>query len=134
MKKIAYLTAIIALAAPFSSSAAPIVYRGMNPHISPSAYPSYEASVTNTANLTKPKNTGKTSSVTRLTEAELIKQSTISGLSTRYTQLLTGNSPGSGTVNFGDGSYAEYSTADGVRTIVFHNLDGSTTEISFPLS
>lgn len=133
MKTLHTATACVFALMPALAQAAPIVYRGMNPHISPSAYPSYEASVTNTANLTKPRNTGRSSSTNRLTEAELIKQSTITGLSQRYTQLLTGSDSGNGRVSFGDGSYADYTTADGIRTITFYNLDGSTTEISFPL-
>ena len=133
MKKSLTLAALIALTAG-TAQATPIVYHGMNPQISPSAFPSNESAINDMASLTKPKNTGVKTTSTPLSEAQLIKQSTINGLSSKYTALLTGSSPDNGTVNFGDGSTAEYSTTGNIRKIVFHNLDGSSTEISFPIS
>ena len=69
----------------------------------------------------------------------MLKQSVISGLSATFQQQLTQNCTScGGTVDFGDGSFATYSTGlvGGIntRTIVFHNADGTTTTISFPLS
>ena len=131
MKKL-LLATLVAVSAS-AAQATPIVYHGMNPQISPSAYPSNEGAINDMASLTKPKNTGPHTTSGQLTEAQLIKQSTINGLSSRYTALLTGSSPDNGTVNFGDGSYADYRTTGGIRYITFHNNDGSSTEISFPI-
>jgi len=115
-----------------SASAAPLIYRGNNPNISPGASPLNEAGIASRAELTRPKQ--KNSSFgTAISESTLLKQSVINGLSTHYQQILTGSSSGSGTINFGDGNFADYSTVGGVRTIIFRNADGTTTTISFPL-
>lgn len=119
-----------------NASASPIVYRGSNPHINPNAFAAYEASITNSANLTKPKNTGQSAqSRAALSESTLLKQSIISSLSTTYVNRLTQNCPScGGTIDLGDGSTIEYSTANGIRTIIFRDaVLGTATEISFPL-
>jgi len=130
MKKI-ILTACVLSVAASAAYASPMVYRGMNPHISPSAYPSSEAAVTNIANINKPKNTGPVAS-NRLSTSEQLKSATIASLSSSLSAQLLASSPtANGTVQFGDGNYAVYSTTGGVRTITFFNADGTSSTISF---
>jgi len=127
--KLAVSCIFLALAA--SAEASPVVYTGINPGITPTANPFNASAISNFSGLTK-----KTapSSANTLTEAELLKQSVITGLSSTYQQLLTGSTPSSGTVNFGDGSSAVFSTVGGTRYITFYDIHGRSTQISFPLN
>lgn len=111
--------------------AAPLIYHGNNPNISPSASAFNATGIDTRANLTRPKQ--KTEPTPTQTDAEIVRRSVLSSLSSTISQKLTGADSGSGRVNFGDGSFADYTTAGGVRTIVTHNLDGTTTTISFAL-
>jgi acyl-CoA reductase-like NAD-dependent aldehyde dehydrogenase len=131
MKHTWILTAITSLMLISSAEASPIVYTGINPEISPTANPFNESAIANFSGLTKKT---KPSASTSLTEAQLLKQSVITGLSSTYQQLLTGSNPSAGTVNFGDGSTAVYSTVGNVRYITFYDLNGQSTQISFPLN
>ena len=124
-------TVIFSLMLVSKAEASPIVYTGINPEITPTASPFNEGAISNFSGLTK--KTEQTAS-TSLTESQLLKQSVITGLSSTYQQLLTGANSGSGTVNFGDGSTAVYSTAGNIRHITFYDLGGHSTEISFPLN
>lgn len=117
------------------ADASSMVYRGSNPGITPTANPFNETAISNRANLTRPKDKSSSTRSARLTKAELLEQSVISGLSSNYLTILTGTNSGSGTLNFGDGSFADYSTENGIRTIVFRNtITGETTTISFPIN
>lgn len=114
------------------AQASPLVYRGNNPAITPTAPSFNQSGIDSRAALTRPKE--KVSTGTRLTDAELIRQSVLNGLSASYLSTLTAAGSTNGTLNFGDGSYATYTTASGIRTVTFHNLDGTTTTISFPIT
>ncbi len=111
--------------------AAPLIYRGNNPNITPSASAFNATGIDARAALTRPKQ--KQEATPTQTDAEIVRRSVLSSLSSTISQKLTGADSGSGRVNFGDGSYADYTTAGGIRTIVTHNLDGTTTTISFAL-
>ncbi len=111
--------------------ASELVYHGINPDITPTADPNNGPNIANLANLTKP---AASSPNTSLSDAEIVKQGVLSGISITLQQQLTGNATSSGTVQFGDGSFATYTTSGGIRTIVIHDLDGQITTISFPIS
>lgn len=127
MNKAFYISALALLAIPASAEASPIVYRGMNPHISPSAFPSYEPSVTNIANLTKPKNTGSSSGYQPLSDDELLKKAIQSTLATKASAtLLSGTG---GRQDFNDGTYiiSTLTANPGEYTVVFYDANGSAT-------
>ena len=111
--------------------AAPLIYRGNNPNITPTASPYNAAGIDARSALTRPKQ--KISPTPTQSDAEIVRRSVLSSLSSTISERLTGASSGNGRVNFGDGSYAEYTTSGGVRTIITHNLDGTTTTISFAI-
>ncbi|MEI6730896.1 MAG: hypothetical protein WCL30_06505, partial [Pseudomonadota bacterium] len=102
------------------------------PNISPGASPYNATNIDTRAALTRPKEKTSTTNAGK-SDAELVKQSVLSSLSSTITQKLTGTTVGNGTVNFGDGSWAEFTTVNNIRTITTHNLDGTSTTISFPL-
>lgn len=122
---------LLSITAVSSVDAAPLIYHGNNPNISPNASAFNATGIDTRAALTRPKEK-KDSNATQ-TDAELVKRSVLSSLSSTISTKLTGADSGNGRVNFGDGSYADYSTVGGIRTIVTHNLDGTSTSISFPL-
>ncbi len=124
---------IISCVISMEAGASQIVYRGINPEITPTANPLNETAISNFSALTRPSSRNANAFAT-LTEAQLLKQSVIGGLSTTYQQILTGKTSSSGTVNFGDGSYADYTTSGDVRYITFYDLNGSSTQISFPIN
>ena len=112
--------------------AAPLIYHGMNPDISPSASPLNEPSIAAQSALTRPKQ--KTATATGQTDAQLLRSGVLASVSSSITQQLIGTTHDHGVVNFGDGSTATWTTSAGnVRTIVITNLDGTSTTISFPL-
>ncbi len=123
--------AFIALSFAAPLFAAPLVYHGNNPNITPTAPAFNAASIDARAALTRPKQ--KVDSTPTQSDTEIVRRSVLSSLSSTISQKLTGADSGNGRVNFGDGSYAEYTTVGGIRTIVTHNLDGTTTTISFAL-
>lgn len=138
MKKSLFVSCLtVAVFAASAAQASSIIYRPMNPHISPGAFPSNELSITNTANLSKPKNTGVgNSGASRLSTAEQLKSATISSLSSQLSaKLLDTDVTAAGTINFGDGVYADYTTSpEGIRTIIFRDtVKGTSTEISFSI-
>ena len=118
-----------------AACASSMVYTGHNPDITPTANPNNESSIAALASLTRPAQ--PVAPQTNQSTAQLVKNSVLASLSSTITQQLTGTTVGSGTANFGDGSYAQWSTSvvGGVttRTIIIHNLDGTSTTISFPL-
>jgi hypothetical protein len=113
------------------SIAAPLIYHGNNPNITPTAPQFNAAGIETRATLTRPKQ--KVAPTPTQTDGEIVRRSVLSSLSSTISNKLTGADSGNGRVNFGDGSYADYTTEGGVRTIVTHNLDGTTTSISFAL-
>jgi hypothetical protein len=129
------LTLLTIVASAEAAFAGSLIYHGNNPDISASANPYNSAAIGTSAAQTRP-HAPASKSYTQ-TDAELVRTSVLSSISSSITQKLVGNTVGSGTANFGDGSYATWTTGmvDGVntRTIVTHNLDGSSTTISFPL-
>lgn len=114
-----------------TAMAAPLIYHGNNANITPTALPYNLSTIEARAALTRPKQ--KVEPTPTQTDAEIVRRSVLSSLSSTISERLTGADSGSGRVNFGDGSFADYTTAGGVRTIVTHNLDGTTTTISFAL-
>jgi hypothetical protein len=114
-----------------ASIAAPLIYHGNNPNITPTAPQFNAAGIEARATLTRPKQ--RVEATPTQTDAEIVRRSVLSSLSSTISAKLTGADSGSGRVNFGDGSYADYTTVNGTRTIVTHNLDGTTTSISFAL-
>lgn len=113
------------------SVAAPLIYHGNNPNITSGASAFNSTGIDARAALTRPKE--KREATPTQTDAEIVRRSVLSSLSSTISAKLTGADSGSGRVNFGDGSYADYSTSGGTRTIVTHNLDGTSTTISFAL-
>lgn len=136
MNKIILLTFVSILMSSSISCAAPLIYHGNNPNITPSASSFNASAIDARAALTRPKE--RTAQSTQ-SDAELVRRSALASVSSSISQKLVGNDPlfPSGRVDFGDGSYAVYSTGlvNGVntRTIQSYNLDGSSTTISFPL-
>lgn len=134
MYRVLFILTLLSVSVAFyeNSYSSELVYHGNNINITPTASPYSAAGIETRAALTRPKE--KIADTSSQTEADLVKKSVLSSLSSTITQKLTGNTVGSGTVNFGDGSWAEFSTSiDNIRTIITHNLDGTSTTISFPL-
>ncbi len=132
---IAMTMAMLAMVA--DASASPMTYRGNNPRISPNANPYNAGNLDKTAELTRPKDkkaASRASGYAGLSEADLLKRSVVSSLASRYQQILTGTDQSSGTINFGDGTYADFTTVGSTRFITFRDtIKGTTTDISFPL-
>jgi len=129
--KIIFTTIAIFAIAAKTVCAAPLLYHGNNPNITPSASAFNATGIDARAALTRPKE--KVAPIAGQSDAELVRRSVLSSISSTITQKLVGTGQDAGVANFGDGSYAEWSTAGGIRTIITHNLDGSSTTISFPL-
>lgn len=122
---------LLAVGVAESVYAAPLVYHGNNPNISPAASAFNDTGIEARASLTRPKAKQEPTPVE--SDTEIVRRSVLSSLSSTISQKLTGNDSGNGRVNFGDGSYADYTTVGGIRNIVTHNLDGTSTTISFAL-
>jgi hypothetical protein len=131
MFKISFVACAVFVISMQNVCAAPLLYHGNNPNITPSASAFNATAIDARAALTRPKE--KTVSAAGQSDAELVRRSVLSQISSTITQKLVGSGQDSGIANFGDGSYAEWSTVDGIRTIITHNLDGTSTTISFPL-
>ncbi|NBX02645.1 MAG: hypothetical protein EBR02_00995 [Alphaproteobacteria bacterium] len=117
-----------------SALAAPLIYRPMNPQISPGAYPSNEAVMNDIANLTKPKNTGKSSSQS-LNPTELANQSALYTISSKTIEKLYAACPGGdpncgGVEQIGTTTYTYVTNATaGTRTITIHTPGKEDTVI-----
>lgn len=110
--------------------ASPMIYHGSNPDITPTANPANESSIAALASLTRP--VQPAAPQTNQTTAQLVKTGVLSSLSSAITQQLLAKSTPDGTVlNFGDGSSATFSTVGSLRTLTIHNLDGTSTTISY---
>jgi len=135
MFKISFVACAVFAMSVQNVCAASLLYHGNNPNITPSASAFNATAIDARAALTRPKE--KTTSAAAQSDAELVRRSALASVSSSISQKLTGADSGNGTVNFGDGSYADYTTGlvNGVntRTIITHNLDGTSTTISFPL-
>ncbi len=136
MKKIAIIASAIAALTSMEASAGTLLYRGSNPRITPTANPYNAGNLDKQAELSRPKErrASSSSAFSQLSEADLLKRSVISSLASRYQQILTNANSADGTINFGDGTFADYITVGGTRFITFRDtIAGTTTEISFPL-
>jgi hypothetical protein len=112
--------------------ASPIAYEGRNPNITPGASPLYANVIDSRAQLTRPDKPKAAS--TELTTSQLVERGVATGLATHALSILTGAGSGNGTIQFGDGRYAEYTTLGGIRTIRLFGVDGLLeSEISFPI-
>lgn len=124
MIRLAFLIAVSSLCA-VSADASPLIYRGMNSNITPGA--PYNPALSETASRNRPYN--PRSIRVGETDAEIARRTLIS----TATSQLTSSSSTAGHVDFGDGSYADYSTSGGIRTVIITNPDGTSTTISFPI-
>ena len=133
MKQAWILGAALASLLAAEASAAPLMYHGNNPRITPSANPYNSGNLDKIADLTRPKEKRSSSSTFgSLSESDLLKRSLVSSLTSQYLAKLTGNTAGS--FNIGDGEVWEYYTdANNFRHIIIHGLDGSSTDIGYSL-
>jgi hypothetical protein len=129
-----HLVLLSAASFAFASQAAasPIAYEGRNPNITPGASPLYANVIDSRAQLTRPDKPKAAS--TDLTTSQLVERGVATGLATHALSILTGPGSGNGTIQFGDGRYAEYMTVGGIRTIRLFGVNGLLeSEISFPI-
>jgi spore coat protein U-like protein len=108
-----------------NATASQMVYRGVNSNITPGA--PYNPNLSATADRNRPYN--PRSIRVGQTDAEIVRRTIIS----TATSQLTSASSTAGHIDFGDGSYADYSTSGGIRTVTITNPDGTSTTISFPI-
>lgn len=122
------LAALAGLAAVAQAQAAPLIYRGNNPNITPGAPVYNTAGIEKRADLTRPRDPRASRSSETFSQSELVKRGIASGLSAQYVAQLTSNTPGSGSVDLGEQGRIEYVTNAHDQTIIFYDFNGNETD------
>jgi hypothetical protein len=115
-----------------ASSATPLVYAPKNPNIAPMTNSQNAISASGESSYLQ----ATLSTPPHVTSAEdnLLTSNVMTNLPEQYKAVLTAVTPSGGTVDFGDGSSANYSTVNGIRNITFFFLDGTSTSVSLPIN
>jgi len=127
-----FITSLILASLTLSSEvrASEIIYRGINPDITPTANPANEPSIAALSGLTKP----AAASTPNLSTSELLKESIIGGISENILSKLNSTNPGTGNYSLGGGSSISYYTSGGTVYITVTDADGTVTNITQPVA
>ncbi len=130
--RIAIFSTAAFLLSAVAPSATPLVYAPRNPDFVPMANGQNAISTTGESGYLQ----ATLSTPPHVTSAEdnLLTSNVMTNLPEQYKAVLTAVTPSAGIVDFGDGSSANYTTVNGIRSITFFFLDGTSTSVSLPIN